>query len=643
MSGIAGIVRLDGAPNRPEDIGRMVARMDRRGPDRRGTWNDSVAALGQTLLATTPEAEAERQPWVHADSGCVIVSDSRLDNRAELLSLLGLTHAPVDEIGDGELLHAAYQRWGAGCPDRLLGDFAFAIWDPRARRLFCARDVMGVRPFYYYLRPRQIFAFGSDSQAILGLPEVPVVLDEARIADAIVGQLEGIDKISTFYRDLFRLPPAHSIVLTGDRIELSEYWHPMADRPAGLPTTTEDWVDGVRAHLEQAVRCRLRSTRRVGSMLSGGVDSSAVVALAADELSRRGREQLRTFSVIDSGERCAETSAIRQVIASIDIDASTCDLQTVEAIEPELRRDGDLMSEPFDASMALNNCVYRLAAASSIVCVMDGMPGDILYSTSGNVHSLSRKHQWREAFRAATELHQTDRNRWPMLRALGSVAGAWLPEVLMRSRRRQTYSREYNQELLPGSLIAPPVARRVRLKERYLAMREDEARHAKPDPSHSAMSCMTAPHVAVATERYGRVAALHGIEPRHPFLDRRLIEFHAWLPMGLRRKDGVEKWALRKAISNVLPPEVAWRPRTGHLGPRLAMRMSARTLAEFESQLSSDAGIAGRLDRDKVRSALARWRENHESDALMSLRRAVFTGRWFAKQSVPFSERLTPS
>jgi asparagine synthase (glutamine-hydrolysing) len=133
-----------------------------------------------------------------------VVSDSRLDNRPELMRTLNLRAAEADEVGDGELLHAAYQRWGEGCAEQLLGDFAFAVFDPRESRVLCARDVMGVRPFYYHHAPHRLFALASEADALLSHAEVPADLNHGRIADALVGELEGIDRTSTFYAAMTR-------------------------------------------------------------------------------------------------------------------------------------------------------------------------------------------------------------------------------------------------------------------------------------------------------------------------------------------------------------------------------------------------------------------------------------------------------
>ena len=135
MSGIAGIIRLDGSPVVAAELAAMLVPMARRGPDGLRQLARGNVGFGQALLATTPEATAELQPWTHRETGCIVVSDSRLDNRPQLLQALGIQGRAADDVGDGELLHAAYERWGKDCAQHLLGDFAFALWDPRQQLL----------------------------------------------------------------------------------------------------------------------------------------------------------------------------------------------------------------------------------------------------------------------------------------------------------------------------------------------------------------------------------------------------------------------------------------------------------------------------------------------------------------------------
>src|SRR5881296_3903808 len=218
VSGIAGLWRLDGRPGEPAELDGMLARLAHRGPDGTGAWREGRVALGHGMLHTTPESLREQQPLVGTRGDLVLVADARVDNRAELCSLLP---APSDAT-DAELILAAYERWGEACPEHLLGDFAFAIWDGRTQRLFCARDHFGVKPFYYHHRPGRLFALASEIKGLLVLPDVPRRLNETRVADYLVPLLE--DKEITFYEEIVRLPPAHHMTVSRDGVRIERYW-----------------------------------------------------------------------------------------------------------------------------------------------------------------------------------------------------------------------------------------------------------------------------------------------------------------------------------------------------------------------------------------------------------------------------------
>ena len=172
MSGICGILRLDGAS--PTGIEAMTGAMQQRGPDGTRHHADGPCQLGHTLLATTPEAAFETLPLTHPQTGCTITSDLRLNNRDSLREVLGL---PA-RIGDAEIALNAWLRWGEECPRHLDGEFAFAIWDPRAQRLFCARDHMGIRQLIYCHVPGKTFAFASAPSVVQLAPDVPARIHE---------------------------------------------------------------------------------------------------------------------------------------------------------------------------------------------------------------------------------------------------------------------------------------------------------------------------------------------------------------------------------------------------------------------------------------------------------------------------------
>ena len=206
MSGIAGMVAFDGASPTASEIEAMTAPLARRGPDGTHISVQNQAALGHTLLATTPEALVEVLPLTDDRTGCTITADARLDNRDELMIALNLTQE-TRIIGDGELILRSYLKWGEQSPTKLLGDFAFAIWDPRSASLFCARDQIGMRQLIYHHEVGRQFVFATEPAAILALPDIDAPLNYDRVGD-FLSNMEGADLTSTFFRGVFRLPPA---------------------------------------------------------------------------------------------------------------------------------------------------------------------------------------------------------------------------------------------------------------------------------------------------------------------------------------------------------------------------------------------------------------------------------------------------
>ena len=313
MSGVFGLIRPDGPPATAGELAAMAVRLARRGPEGSSVWRDGPVGLGLTLLATTPEALCERLPLRDEATGCVITADVRLDNRADLIGALDLCER-ASGTGDAGLVLAAYVAWGRGCLERLRGDFAFAIRDPRDGSLFCARDRFGMRPLSYHHAPGRLFAFGSEPEAVLALTEVPWRINEGRIADVLVGELEGIDRTSTFFEGVFRLPPAHALVVTPQGLHIWRYWSPEPG-PILRLGSDEAYAEAFLEVFAQAVRSRLRGAGPVGSMLSGGMDSGSVVAVARELLATAGVGPLATFSAISPDEeRCVETRAIREAL-----------------------------------------------------------------------------------------------------------------------------------------------------------------------------------------------------------------------------------------------------------------------------------------------------------------------------------------
>ena len=204
MSGIAGIFLRDGRPVDNRSLARMLQAMNYRGPDGSSTWNEGALGLGHLMLCSTPESTEEKLPKNNETGRLVITADARIDNRDELLAGLAITPRLGQAIDDSDLILLAHERWGEVAPEKLIGDFAYCIWDRFEKELFCCRDAFGVRPLYYYLSEK-IFAFASEIRPLLELDEVPGRLNEVMVADYLIGMED--DQAITFYKGIFRLSP----------------------------------------------------------------------------------------------------------------------------------------------------------------------------------------------------------------------------------------------------------------------------------------------------------------------------------------------------------------------------------------------------------------------------------------------------
>src|SRR4029453_17668353 len=307
MSAIAGLHRTDGPLLAGHEVERMISALGHRAPDGTASWSRESVGLAYGGLWTTSEAVHETQPLTRGP--CVIVADARLDNREELATALDT----YGVLGDAELILRAYLRWGEACPPKLLGDFAFAIWDGANRRLFCARDHIGVKPFYYHQAPGT-FLFASEIKALLTNPTVPYSLNRVRVADHLVGLFD--DQKATFYRDIYRLPAGHALTVSRERTRIWSYWTLDAVRELRLGSD-EAYAEAVREGFTAAVKSRLRSRRPVGSLLSGGLDTASIVATAR---SLRGTDDgdLDTFTAVFPGLPAAD---LRKIDERIYVDA----------------------------------------------------------------------------------------------------------------------------------------------------------------------------------------------------------------------------------------------------------------------------------------------------------------------------------
>ncbi len=613
MSGICGLFNLDDAPVTEAELRAMTAMLEKRGPDGTGRWYDGLVGFGHTMLATTPESLHEPQPFRHAESGCVITADVRLDYRDELIKLLALEHREF--IGDAELIVESYLKWGEACLDRLYGDFAFAVRDPRNNTLFLARDRFGARPLYYHYSREERFVFASDPRAILVLPQVPYAINEGRIADFIVRELEWIDYTSTFYKGILRLPPAHKLTISSTGLRVAEYWDPQPGPELGF-TTDDDYRDGFLEVFSRAVEERVRVPGlNVGSTLSGGMDSGSIVAVANEVLNERAQQPLRTYSLArPRGSDCLES---HRIYATLDhLGLSGTQIMTDEADSVIEKLDADL-AEPFDGQMLFLKAIYEAARNDGVKVVLDGAVGDIVFNAGTYIRRLLRSGRIRQAWQEIVGRQAywgLPPSASSLVRHLGGALAPEVAKALLRGPRRRNQERGF----IKASLISPEFAERINIEGRLERMRETDSGLQSKDPAleriRKIRPCLTA-----GRERYARIAASAGVEGRDPFTDQRVVNFCSRLPDSQVARYGWPKFLLRKAMRGRLPDEVRWGREKPHIGYYLSENYIR--LKKLRSELSLDrllASLTNYVDPTALRAAWSEFDSGEHGEDILT-------------------------
>lgn len=561
MSGIAGIFHFDGQPVPPGQIELMTSAMVRRGPDGLRHWRSGPVALGQCMFRTTPQSIEEVQPLVNEDGTLVLVMDGRVDNWEDLRRELLRRGALLRTRTDTELVLRAYEVWGDACVDHLVGECVFFLWDARRQRLFGARDAAGARHFYY-CQGKGWFAFASEIKGLLALSPIERRLNESRLLDYLVTEFDRSDEVGTFYKDIFRLPAGHAmeVALRGQRHW--RYWNPghlAENRFSSTQECTEAFMDQLRV----AVKCRLRSIKPVGAMLSGGLDSSSIVGLISSEFRSELVQPLRTFSLIrEDRENCPDWRAISEILrADPWLQPSIITSAKASEVSQSVLSAIGLADEPFAVANGFTyGLTYEAGRDAGCAVMLDGMAGDALFydpRSSADIVARRRLYGVLRPLLAAFDNHQIhDGLRYVLLTALKNL----VPDRLRAAARRQHDRRQCGEGDM--QVLNAGIARNYLASKRsplYLAggrlpEANDQMAHARN---------FTTGLISFGHEVYGPLALANGVEPRSPFSDRRLIEFAIQMPLSAKLAVPWYKHVLRSGTIGMLPESVRWRPDLG--------------------------------------------------------------------------------
>ena len=642
MSAIAGLWRFDGKPGTAADCERMLAAQEIYGPHDERVWSEGPVAVGRRLFRTLPEDIHDRQPLQTRDGRLTLVADIRMDNRNELAGALGLSDGEVRGFSDAAVLLACLDRWGEGALDRVVGDFAFVLWDAYARTLTLARDFSGKRPLHFH-RGRDFFAFSSMPKGLHALSEIPRAPDEQAAAELSLMIPEKSSR--SFFAGIERVRAAHALTVTPERITSRCYWEPRRPGPGRM--SSQHYIEGLRHHLDQATLARLRgSDGKIGSQLSGGLDSSAVTATAARLLAaERGKVIAftavprkdydgadRERRLVDEGPLAAATAALYPNIEHVLIRSGH--------VSPlaGLDRAFFLCDRPIvsPSNWASGQAINEEARTRKLDVMLFGSMGNMTLSYHGRdflAESL-RAGRLVSLLRVGAQLVSTGDMNWRGV--FTSSLGPFMPLRFWRWANSRFGTRKRN----PLNYSAIRAERMDALERTSLT-----DRHGFDFTFRRWGDSFATRRWAIAYFDPGNFlkGALGGwgVDLRDPTADKRLVEYCLSIPTEHYLTDGIPRALARTALADRLPQSVLNERRAGYqVADWSEGLMAARSeIADELSRLSECAPAAALLDIERLRGLVdtlpaSGWdrRENIRNYRL-ALLRGIALGHFLRKAS----------
>jgi len=579
LSGIVGIFDKGGAPIDRALLCALTDYLSYAGPDARDTYSNGSFGFGHTMLRTTREAVFERQP-ASLGGQLWITADARIDCRNELkreLEKAKPNRPPAST--DSDLILQAYALWGEECVQHLRGDFAFAIWDARHKKLFCARDHFGIKPFYY-AEIGDVFLFSNVLNCVRLHPELPEDLNDAAIGDFLLFGLN-CDLGTTTFRDVRRLPPAHCLTVSAEEIGIRRYW--------SAPTSgairyrnADDYLEHFQTLLQSAVTDRLR-VEQAGILLSGGLDSAAIAATARElSIGSLDASKLRAYTVVYkplSSDR--DGAHARQIADFLHIPIEFLELGGLKPFE-RWSDPGINSPEPVDDPLfaGMSDQFKMVAAHGRVALCGEGADNLMHFEMIPYAKQLVRERNIRRLFQEVPRYLGQRRSIWP---GVGR-------------RFKGLFGKDPTAPLFPRWL-APEFTNLLDLNSRWKEWSELPVSRPHPVRPKAHVS-LSIPQWANMFEQESPGATRYPVEVRYPFLDLRVVNYLLALPPF---PFFFEKSLLREAMAGRLPEASRVRPKTPLADDPLVQYLRNGKSTEWFDQVQWNS----HMDRYINRSALA--------------------------------------
>ena len=607
---------LFGRNDRPADtslLEKMAGAICHRGPDGATFWSQKSAGLANQEV--TEESTGNLQP-----PGCpahlAVSFDGRLDNRDDLLSTCGTHLRNAEEPSDSALVVSAYQQWGEGFAHYLNGDFAVALFDSSQQMLLLSRDVMGIRPLYYW-QSQQIFLAASEVKALLAHPDVNTAPDDDGLADFLLSG-DAFEVHRTCFRDIYRVPPGRTVIVERARVRLFQHWDFDTSRQICY-SSISDYAEELRVLFEQAVKRRLRSACPVGVLVSGGLDSSAVFC-QGELLRQAGKVTAAPLvgmaMVFPEGTEADECRYLKDIEAAYNVQIgkrlfSTFQLEDACIWQTEFPR------LEWDSTTALLDTFRDIGCRT----VLDGVYGDQFMFSDAHLITLARGLHWRKFKREFQAQASTMKEVEPrdLLKYYGNIVlRTWIPECMKPWLRSIRYKLSSN--LFPD-WYTRPFQRRAFERSAWIrrpALQSEQVRECYE-------TVLWASRLN-AVEQANKLSAARGLNSAHPFLDRDLVQFMMAIPGEIVSWQGAAKGLFREAMRGVLPESIRVRDWKADF-TRLNSEATLRAYSRFEEYLQPNclAVKYGYLDGNVLVSRFAQHRAKLEGRTAIPAWRATDT------------------
>ncbi len=556
MSGVLALVSLDGRLVPRELAQAQIDAIRHRGDGEPTLWLGEGVSLGQAFRPTTPEAEREELPLVDPSGRYHLVWDGRIDNREELARAFGWEGERAREATDADYVMAAYVRWGDACVTHILGDWAIVIWDSMACRLFAAKDPIGSRPLFF-VRQAGLMGVATEPEQFFAGGLVRPVANQDFVLRHIGDALQEPNR--TWYTGIGRLEGGQTLATGPSQpLTLNRYW--AAPRPRTiLARTPEDHVEEFEALFADVMRAQLRTAGPTGVLLSGGIDSSYVAAVAQ----RQGARPLALHYYVEGVDRFDERRYARTVTQALGLDLVELDAGECWTYSSRWLGDSDFDMPHHPPQGAGQRMLYVEAAARGIRTVFDGLGGDELFNARESylAETLLRGHPLK-AYRLAA---QSPVERHPLVQMARSVYQDAMPMAL---RRRLLAAQGKHAETLPWPT--------VQVRPDWVSFFEFAGQPRAWERQRHLDHWWIVWNRYIANEQTwrDRREARLGLDRRSPLLDLRVVEFASAIPPWILRYQGRRKDILRSALARLSFPTIARRQDWGlydalvHIGIR---------------------------------------------------------------------------